>query len=88
MSEKIRPQHVERKAILYVRQSSRDIPKLYQLLGGRSLIVIEQSSKPSTTNHRSSSMLGGGVRHDQHIAETLVIALLMKMRTVFSKRTA
>jgi len=32
-------------------------------------------------------MLGGGVRHDQHIAEALVIALLMKMDAVFSKRT-
>jgi hypothetical protein len=33
-------------------------------------------------------MLGGGVRHDEHIAEPLVIALSMKMRTVFSKGTA
>ena len=29
-------------------------------------------------------MLSSNGRHDQHIAETLVIALLMKMRTVFS----
>jgi len=40
------------------------------------------------TNHRSSSTVGEGIRHDQYIAEALVIALLMKMRTVFSQRTA
>jgi hypothetical protein len=67
---------------------SRDIPKLRQLLRNRSLIVIEQSSKPGATNDRSSSMLGGGIGDDQHIVEALVIALLMKMRTVLSQRTA
>jgi hypothetical protein len=33
-------------------------------------------------------MRGRGVGHYQHIAEALVIALSMKMRTVFSKGTA
>ena len=58
-----------------------DVPKLSRKLRGRPFVEIEQPSKPSTTNHWSSSMLGGGVRHYQHINETLVIALLMKMHT-------
>lgn len=70
------------------RPSARDVPKLCRPPCSRSLAVIEQSCKPSTANHRSSSMVGRGVRHDQHIAEALVGALLMKMGTVFSKRTA
>jgi len=67
---------------------TRDVPKLCRMLCSRALIVIEQSSKSSTTYNRCSSLLGGRGRHDQHIAETLVIALSMKMRTVFSKGTA
>jgi hypothetical protein len=31
-------------------------------------------------------MRGGGARHDQHIAETRVVSLLMKMGAVFLKR--
>jgi hypothetical protein len=38
-------------------RTSRDVPKLYQRLGDSSLIEIEQSSKPSPTNHRSSSIV-------------------------------
>jgi hypothetical protein len=71
-----------------VRSARRDAPKLCRMLCSHSLIVIEQSSKSSTPNNRCSSLPGGGVRHDQDIAETLVIALSMKMRTVFSKGTA
>src|SRR5450631_1907017 len=70
------------------RAPCRDVPKLCRMLRSRSLIVIEQFSKSRTTNHRSSSVLGGSVRHDQHIAEALVISLSMKVCTVFSKGTA
>src|ERR1700730_4877713 len=57
------------------------------MLCGTSLLVIEQSTKPMTANPRSLSMRRRGARHDRHIAEALVVAFLMKMGAVFSKRT-
>ena len=93
VSAPARPSRVKDRATPRFRRTAtsiraRDIPKLCRMLCSRALIVVEQASKPRTTNHQPYSVLGGSVRHDQHIAETLVIALLMKMRTVFSNRTA
>lgn len=68
-------------------QSGRDVQKLYRLLCGSSLVVIEQSSKSRATNHGSFSTLRGRARHDQHIAYTLVVPLVVKMGAVFSQRT-
>jgi hypothetical protein len=56
------------------------------MLCGGSPIEIEQSTKPLTANQRSLSIRRRGARHDEHIAEALVVALLMKMGAVFSKR--
>jgi len=71
------------------RQHGRpgNVRNLDCLLCASLFIAIEQSSKPSTTNHRSSSMLRGRERHDQHIVEALVVALLMKTGAALSKST-
>jgi hypothetical protein len=50
-------------------------------------MVIEQSTKPSTTNQRPSSMLCGAAWQDQYIAEASVVALRMQMAAEFTKRT-
>ncbi len=64
---------------------SRNVRKLDRLLRGSSFIVIQQSTKPKTTHQRSVSMRRRGARHDQHIADALVVALVMKMGAVFSQ---
>ena len=50
-------------------------------------MVTEQSTKPSTTNQRPSSMLCGAAWQDQYIAEASVVALMMQMDAEFTKRT-
>ena len=50
-------------------------------------MVTEQSTKPSTTNQRPSSMLCGAAWQDQYIAEASVVTLMMQMDAEFTKRT-
>ena len=50
-------------------------------------MVTEQSTKPSTTNQRPSSMLCGAAWQDQYIAEASVVALMMQIDAEFTKRT-
>ena len=51
-------------------------------------VVIEQPAYASSTDHRSVSTRKGCAAHDQRIAETLVVALVMTVGTVFLERIA
>lgn len=65
---------------------ARNVQLLCRRLCSSSLIVFEQSTKPGTAQQRLLSMRRRRKRHDQHVAEALLIALVMKMGPVFPER--
>ena len=52
---------------------------------GTSFVVIQDATESRATTDGSTLTLDDCARHDQHIAKALVIALLMKMRGVFTE---